>query len=119
MLNYNIKKLVGKRVKELRLNANLTQQVVCDELQLPFSTYAYIEEGLADISLSQLIEISRFFNIEIHELVMRKDGPSIGELKEEIERFRNGTTKLQNEILSLQQKLINLYGGKGGNALIS
>ena len=57
-------KIIGKRIKEARKNANLTQVKVSDELDISLAFYSRIETGRSKVNLTRLIEIASVLKVE-------------------------------------------------------
>lgn len=57
-------KIIGKRIKEARKNANLTQVKVSDELDISVAFYSRIETGRSKVNLTRLIEIASVLKVE-------------------------------------------------------
>ena len=54
---------VGKRVKELRQENNLTQQQMADTLGIDRSNYSKYELGKLEISNEMLVKLAKFFDV--------------------------------------------------------
>ena len=61
-MNINLKK-IGIRLKELRVNHNLTQREVAEVLHIKNSTYSKYENGKLVLSFSKLITLAKFYNV--------------------------------------------------------
>lgn len=59
----NVKAEVGARLKERRLQLNMTQRQVAEALHIAQPVYQRFEKGLYECSYSQIIEICRLFDI--------------------------------------------------------
>lgn len=57
--------LIGKRIKKLRLQKNLTQEQLAKELNLSKSSISYYERGDRNIPIDILIKLSDFFRVDI------------------------------------------------------
>ena len=55
-------------LKELRVEAGLTQKELADKLNISVKTVSHWETGYCEPSISQLITLSDFFGISIDEL---------------------------------------------------
>ena len=69
---YNKISKTGERIKELRIQNNMTQSKLADKLSIDRTTLAQYELGLIIPSLDILWEIADIFDISIDELVGRK-----------------------------------------------
>ena len=52
---------LGKRLKFLRKNRNLTQKIVCESLNISRSIYSQYELNERDPSLKRLVSLARFY----------------------------------------------------------
>lgn len=69
----NIKEQVGKRIKESRKIAGLTQKEVASILMMTQQQYSRFETGIFELDYSQLIQISKLFNVSVDYLLGLKD----------------------------------------------
>ena len=63
-----IKKKFGNRVRELRLEANLSQEKFALLIDMDRTYLASVENGKRNISLENIAKIANGFNITIEEL---------------------------------------------------
>jgi transcriptional regulator with XRE-family HTH domain len=61
--------LVGKKIKELRMEAGFSQEDLADQAQIHRSHMAEIERGEVDIRISQLMKVSEILGIKVSKLV--------------------------------------------------
>lgn len=64
-----IKKKFGDRVRELRLEANLSQEKFALLIDMDRTYLASVENGKRNISLENIAKIANGFNITIEELL--------------------------------------------------
>ena len=69
MLNY---RSIGRRISFYRKKKNLTQSVLSEKLGVSDSYVSQLEQGTAKVSLSRLMEISKYLDIDISLLVSDK-----------------------------------------------
>ena len=69
----NIKEQVGKRIKESRKIAGLTQKEVASILMMTQQQYSRFETGIFELDYSQLIQISKLFNVSVDYLLGLKN----------------------------------------------
>ena len=62
-----IKNCIGKKIKHLRIERDLSQEKLAEHVGLSREHISYIERGKNLISIDSLYKISEFFNIEIKE----------------------------------------------------
>lgn len=58
-----------KRLKELRLNKNLTQNQIANHLQITSPQYSLYETGKRPVPLSILSKLAKFYNTSIDYIV--------------------------------------------------
>lgn len=59
---------IGKKIKELRIKAGLTQEAFADRAQIHRSHIGEIERGEVDIALSSLMKVSQALGVPISQL---------------------------------------------------
>ena len=64
------KKLIGKRIKEIRKAKNLTQEKLAELIDIETGSLSAIESGRHYPSLPTLIKISEVLNIETKSLTL-------------------------------------------------
>lgn len=62
-----ILKLLGQKVKEIRLRANLSQTDLCYEADIDLSTLSRLERGLLNVTFDTLYSISKILKVEIKD----------------------------------------------------
>lgn len=80
----DVKKLLGKRIKEVRRQRNLTQEQLSEMINIETTTLSGIESGRHYPSLPTLEKISKTLNVEISSLFKFQHLQSIDILKAEI-----------------------------------
>ena len=65
---------LGRALKLLRKNCELTQQQVADVLKMSRSNYAYYEGGSTEPDLKDIKKLSKIFNVPIDMLLPNSDG---------------------------------------------
>ncbi len=71
------KEKIGKKLKELRTNLNLSQQALADECKISQTTYSGYETGHYLINTTNLYYICKTYNISMDYLVGRTNTPII------------------------------------------
>ena len=66
--NTNMKKMFGKRLRELRTSKMLTQETVAELIDIKPENYSRIENGLSFPKPENIVKISKVLNVEIAEL---------------------------------------------------
>lgn len=70
----DLKKIVGQRLQLLRIEKNLTQEQMGEQLNLSTSAYCKIEYGETDLTLTRLNKIADILNMSATELFSKIDG---------------------------------------------
>ena len=65
--------IIDKRLKELRLEKNLTQKKVAEQLEISTTCYSGYEQGYREPDLKTLIKICKLFDISADYLLGLKD----------------------------------------------
>lgn len=72
MINVKNKKLIsliGNRIRELRIQQNMSQESLANEADIPLSQIGRIERGETNPTISTLYVISQSLNIKLTELI--------------------------------------------------
>jgi len=69
ILKYFKVKKMYQRLKDLREDSDLTQQVLANLLNISQTTYSRYESGILDIPSISLIKLAKFYNTSIDYLV--------------------------------------------------
>lgn len=96
-----VSKLLGARIKELRLEQHMSAIEVAAHLDVDSSHYYAIERGTANPSLAGIIALAKAFKVDeldlfvwpgtgaradLHEVVRRVPNASLAELKQQLEK---------------------------------
>ena len=66
----NIKSLLGKRIKELRRERNLSQEKLAENIGIDPNNLSRIENGKNYPSAETIVKIANAFNIEVYKLYL-------------------------------------------------
>lgn len=109
-----LSKTIGQRLQLVRLQKNLTQEQMGEELNLSTSAYCKIEYGETDLTLNRLYRIAEIMNITPLELFEKISGeeretssPEITDLHELI--------KVHNRAIEMLCKRVEVL--EGGNSV--
>ena len=83
MYNYE---LDYSRIKDLRIERNLTQQDIANLLEINQSTYSKFELLKANITIEMLNKLSNFYNVSLDYLLKLTDTPDINIIKKELDK---------------------------------
>jgi transcriptional regulator with XRE-family HTH domain len=70
----DVDRFLGRRIKQLRLWAGLTQYQVAKQLGVSNQQIHKIEKGINRISLSRLLDLARVFDVAVGDLFHGYDG---------------------------------------------
>jgi transcriptional regulator with XRE-family HTH domain len=60
---------IGKKIRELRIDAGLSQEAFADQVQIHRSHMGEIERGEVDLHLSQLMKVAQVLGVKVSKLV--------------------------------------------------
>lgn len=86
-----MKKLFGKRLRELRIQKGLTQEKMAEYIGIKPENYSRIENGLSFPKPENIVKISKVLNVEIAELFQFSQLSDYTHILEQV------TKKLQND----------------------
>jgi len=102
----NNKKLLGKRIKELRKSANLTQEKLAEMIGIETTSLSGIESGRHFPSMVTLEKIANILNVEIKALFDFQNFVSETEMKEKI---TSNIDKINKEQLTFIYRFFENY----------
>jgi len=70
---YNVNMNIGKKLKELRICENLTQEQLAEKLNISRVNYTRYETDAAKPDYETLLNIANFYNISLDELFGRSN----------------------------------------------
>lgn len=83
----NKKKLIGRRIKELRRSKELSQEKLAELAETSPNYLSRMERGTENPTLDMLIKLSTALEVEMWEIFDFGHGVSQKELKEAIQKF--------------------------------
>ena len=100
-----LKKLLGKRIKELRRARNMTQEKLSELTNIGTSSISKIENGIYHPNDKNLENIAQALNVEPYELYICGHNKDIEDLKQDIssklENASNEEIKIVYKILAI------------------
>ncbi len=99
-----IKKLLGKRIREIRISKNLTQEDLSELTDIGASSISKIESGYFHPTDENLERIAKALNVEPYKLYMFNHQKDIKEITKEIHAMLDKAA--ENEI-RLAYKILN------------
>ena len=79
-----MKKLFGKRLREIRRRKNLTQEQLAEMINIKTENYSRIENGLSFPKPENIEKLANILNVEISELFRFNNNLSYDEIFEKI-----------------------------------
>ncbi len=105
-----IKKLLGEKIKKIRLSKGYTQEELSEMIEVSQRTLSGIERGVNFLTAETLDKIVKVFNISVNDLFMvdhlKESRDLVKELQEIIDRLENNPTKLQ-EVYKVVKVILN------------
>ena len=105
MLNYN---LIGRRIKERRIEKGLTQENIAEHLDISVSYVSRVERASVKISLETLVKVAVFLDVPtaflIEGAVTTIEEYLHGELSETVSGFNSEQMKLLLDIAQVIKK---------------
>ncbi len=59
----NINKEIGARIKLARINSNLSQDSIAEDLGISVSAYSNMERGAVDITIKRIVQVSEILKL--------------------------------------------------------
>lgn len=75
-------KLVGRKIASIRKSRALTQRDTALRAGISYRYFQNIEAGAANMTLSTLYRLARFFNVRVSEIVEPADSATLAAVKE-------------------------------------
>lgn len=63
------------RIRDLREDNDLTQQMVADAIGITQRKYSYVETGVQQLTADILIKLASFYNVSVDYLLKQTDNP--------------------------------------------
>src|SRR5580698_282558 len=101
-------KSVGKNIRTLRHQHGWSQEDVSNRLGISIPAFSKIETGVTDINLSRLEQIANIYEIDVVQL-LSGDVEQVDIEPSNLSILQKRLLDRENEIASLQRKVILLY----------
>lgn len=99
-------KKIGQRIKKARTDKKITQQKLCDALNISLFHYSKIENAKVSVTLDTLAELALFLDLEINYLITGTSKIDKQYLSNELSIIFNECTKPQQQLIIEMAKLI-------------
>lgn len=73
---YQVKKIIGTRIRKLRESKDYTQDNMAAELEITAGAYAKIERGETDPSATRLLKIAEILEVDVISFFQDKNQPA-------------------------------------------
>ena len=101
-------KIIGKRIKNARLNKNLTQEKLAEMLNISIAYLSRVETGTTKINLKRLDEICKILEISDTEILSGTSDTSINYLNSDLGNiFNNCSPEKQRLIYEIANIISN------------
>jgi transcriptional regulator with XRE-family HTH domain len=101
--------LIGKNIRTLRQRNGWSQGEVAKRLTISIPAFSKIETGITDVNISRLEQIAALFEVSTIELISKEGEHHQTENTAEINMLKEKIAFKEEEIISLQKKVIELY----------
>ncbi|SFG78002.1 helix-turn-helix domain-containing protein [Pedobacter insulae] len=101
--------LIGKNIRTLRQKNGWSQGEVAKRLAISIPAFSKIETGITDVNISRLDQIATLFEVSTIDLISKEGEHHQSENAAEISMLREKIAFKEEEIISLQKKVIELY----------
>lgn len=102
--DYNV---IGSRIRNLRMEKNLTQEELADMIDVSMSFLSRIERGYAHINLKRLTQVSEIFNVTPGYLLTGSNVESKDYLRKEFSEILDRCTPEQQKLIYQISELIS------------
>lgn len=62
---------IGKKLIKLRVSGDFTCEMISEYLDIPLNQYIEIESGERDITIEQIITLSKFYEVKVHSILFK------------------------------------------------
>lgn len=100
-----LKKLLGKRIKELRKARGITQEQLAEMLGIGTPNISYIENGKFAPSIENFEKLSKIFDVEPYELYKFSHQKTAEKMKEELFYILNNDENMLKLIYKIYEAI--------------
>lgn len=103
----DIKKKLGKRIKEIRLQKNISQEFMAEKLDINPSNYSRIETGYSYPRSENLDKICEVLDVSPKDLFDFEHHKDIGQIRQELHKIIDNDDDLTSMIYKFVKTLKN------------
>ncbi|TCC92755.1 helix-turn-helix transcriptional regulator [Pedobacter hiemivivus] len=101
-------KTLGEKFRILRQKMGVNQKAMADQLEISIPAYSKLETSITDPNFSRINQIAKVHGLTLREFLdIGEEGAS--EQEQLIQQLKEKITTLENSVIRLQSKLIDLY----------
>ncbi len=104
---------IGDRIRQLRLASAKGQTEVAKALSISVAALSKIENGITDLNISRLVQIARYFNVSITNIIVGDETGRSPNIAEQLNLLRAQLSEKDAELSKLRKKVIDLYDKLG------
>jgi transcriptional regulator with XRE-family HTH domain len=101
-------KSIGKSIRILRHQHGWSQEDIANRLGISIPAFSKIETGVTDVNLSRLEQIANIYEVSVVQL-LTVDNEQAEVAPSHLNLIQKKLSDRENEIASLQRKVIELY----------
>ncbi len=103
---------LGTRIRQERLNQNLTQEQLAEKLNVSTTYMGYIERGERTLTLSKLIDLANLLDVSIDYLLMDSISSSPSSREKLWLKLLSSASEAEQELILEMAKLILKHSAK-------
>lgn len=107
----DMKRLIAKKIKECRLELNLTQEQLSDKININYLTYRGYENCKSEIPIVYLVRLANVFNVSLDYLTGRTDtkqfsadDPTAAATEERLIQLEKAVAELTKKVQEAENK---------------
>ncbi len=106
---------IHERIRKLREIKDITRIELADHLEVSLSGYSKIEQGCVEITISKLMAIAEYMNIDVRQLI----DPNVACI-DTLLNFSGNNTSVENKALKKEVNYLNkiIYSLERENSLL-
>lgn len=98
--------IIGRRIRNLRLKNNMTQEKLADEIDISVAFMSRIERGTAHVNLKRLTQIAEILNVSPGYLLIGSNTRSKDYLKDDLSEILKKCNPQQQKLIFQISELV-------------